>query len=385
MAQTKSNVLLISNYKEDNQFSMQKFSELLLQTTTEPKQYNFLEKYPLPIINKWVSNKRIKKWAAYVDKYLIFPKTLKKILQTSKQSIDIAHIIDHSNAPYLKIIKRYSASKRLITCHDLIAIRSALGDFSTSPKISHTGKKLQNWILNSLPSSEYYACDSEETKQDLNRLVPQSSIHSKVIHLGTDSDSPKQSKAIFGDSELCFDLRKTNYLVHVGSAAWYKNREAVFKSFLYAKNHSFGRNVKLILVGPSPQPHELNTELSISLKKYSSDVICLENISRTTLDHLYLHAKLLLFPSFIEGFGWPPLEAAKMGCFVITTKTGAIHELLGDVGTYVDPFNQESINKAFTEVMETRSKKAVKVSLPTNQECRENYHQLYHQLLKTSR
>ena len=385
MIQTKRNVLLISNYKEDNQISMQKFSKLLLQASTEPQKYDILEKYPLPVINKWISNKRIKKWAAYVDKYLLFPKALKKFLQTSEQSIDIAHIVDHSNAPYLNIVKRYSSTKSLITCHDLIAIRSALGDFSTSPKISHTGKKLQNWILNSLPSSEYYVCDSEETKKDLNRLVPTSTDISNVIHLGTETEK-NQSTSIWDDkTELPFNPSKARYLIHVGSAAWYKNRKAVFRAFRYAKQKNPHSDLKLVLVGPYPQPHELDSELGNWLNKNKLHIHAFSNIPSNLLDTLYLNAEFLLFPSFIEGFGWPPLEAASRGCSVITTKTGAIYDLLGDNVKYVDADIQESINRAVTEVLETRSKKTVKVSLPTNQECRENYHQLYHQLLKTSR
>ena len=184
------------------------------------------------------------------------------------------------------------------------------------------------------------------------------------------------------DFDLSFDVSKTQYLLHVGSSAWYKNRSAVFKSFLNAKNHSYGKKLKLVLVGPAPQPDEINAELCVSLKKYSTDVICLENISRATLNHLYLNAQLLLFPSFIEGFGWPPLEAAKMDCSVITAKTGAIHDLMGDNARYVDPVNQESINKAVTDELEGASTKQLKVSLPSNQQCRENYFQLYRELLQ---
>jgi glycosyltransferase involved in cell wall biosynthesis len=365
---------------------MQKFSELLLQSTTQHDQHDFFEKYPLPIINKWISNKKIKKWAAYVDKYLIFPKTLKNILQSGKQQFDITHIIDHSNAPYLKIVKRYSSTKRLITCHDLIAIRSALGDLSNSPKISHTGKKLQNWILNSLPSSEYYVCDSEETKKDLNRLIPTSIDISKVIHLGTETEKNQPASSRDHKTELPFNPSQVRYLLHVGSAAWYKNRKAVFRAFRYAKQVSNpDSDLKLVLVGPYPQPHELDSELGNWLNKNKLNIHVFSNIPSNLLNTLYLNAEFLLFPSFIEGFAWPPLEAASRGCSVITTKTGAIYDLLGDNVKYVDADIQESINRAVTEVLETRSKKTVKVSLPTNQECRENYHQLYHQLLKTSR
>ena len=381
MVQTKNNVLLISNYKEDKQFSMQKFSELLLQTTTEPKQYNFLEKYPLPLISKWTSNKRIKKWAAYVDKYLIFPKTLKNILQSGKQQFDITHVIDHSNAPYLKIIKRYSSSKRLITCHDLIAIRSALGDFRNSPKIPHTGKKLQNWILNSLPSSEYYACDSEETKRDLNRLVPTSIDISRVIHLGTETEKNQSASIRVQKTELPSNYSKARYIIHVGSAAWYKNREAVFRAFRHAKQVSNpDSDLKLVLVGPYPQPHELDFELRNWLNKNKQLIHVLSDLPSNLLNALYLNAEFLLFPSFIEGFGWPPLEAAKNGCHVITTKAGAIYNLLGKNAEYTDPYDQNSINLAVSNALQSR-RRTSEISLPTNQQCKENYLQLYDKLL----
>ena len=71
-----------------------------------------------------------------------------------------------------------------------------------------------------------------------------------------------------------------------------------------------------------------------------------------------------------------------MGCSVITTKTGAIYELLGDNARYVDPVNQESINKAVTDELEGASTKRLKVSLPSNHQCRVNYFQLYRKLLQ---
>ena len=361
---------------------MQKFSKILLDNSNKARDLNIEEIFPKPLLGNIISFSKLAKWAAYIDKYLIFPKRLKSTLEKSNQNLYLTHIIDHSNAIYLRTIRKASTIKCLLTCHDLIAVRTALGEFPFAPQTSSSGKRLQNWIQDSLPLADFYACDSEETQKDLNRIVPLSSKSSEVIHLGTESDSTKQTNSETLDSDLGFDPCKTIYLLHVGSAAWYKNRRAVFKSFAHAKNHPCGNKLKLILVGPNPQTHEINTELCVSLKKYSSDVICLDNISRATLNHLYHHAKLLLFPSFIEGFGWPPLEAANMGCSVITTKTGAIYELLGDNARYVDPVNQESINKAVTDELERASTRRLKVCLPSNQQCRVDYFQLYRELLQ---
>ena len=377
----QKNILLLSNYRQDRQFSMLQFGELLLENSDSCEDLIVKDIFPRTILGKLPLSSILTKWASYIDKFLIFPQRLARFLEKN-QDIALVHIIDQSNSPYLKTVKKISSSQRLVTCHDFIAIRTARGDFPNAPETSTTGKKLQTWIQDSLSLADFYACDSGETQKDLNHILPPSPKSSKVIHLGTEIDSYIESKLKMLDSVAGFDSSEINYLLHVGSAAWYKNRKAVFESFLNAKIQNQGKNLKLILVGPPPQPHEINTELCVSLKKYSSDVICLDNISRATLNHLYLNAKLLLFPSMIEGFGWPPLEAANMGCSVITTKTGAIYELLGDNARYVDPVNQESINKAVTDELEKASTKRLKVSLPSNQQCRENYHQLYRKLLK---
>ena len=63
----------------------------------------------------------------------------------------------------------------------------------------------------------------------------------------------------------------------------------------------------------------------------------INHVSDETLKELYLNAEFLLFPSLIEGFGWPPLEAVSNGCTVITSQTGAIHDLLGQHANYVHP------------------------------------------------
>ena len=371
----KETVLLLSNFREDKQFSMLQFEELLIENAGFCEDFKIKNIFPSAVLGKIPLSSKVVKWTSYIDKYLIFPQRLAKYLKQNP-SIGLVHVIDQSNSPYLKTVKRFSSAKRLVTCHDLIAIRTAQRDFPYAPKTSATGKRLQNWIQGSLPLADFYACDSEETQKDLNRIVPISSSFSKVIHLGTESDSTKQNNSQTLDFDLGFDPSKTHYILHVGSAAWYKNRRAVFKSFLNAKNHPYGNKLKLVLVGPTPHTDEINVDHAACC------MICLENISRVTLNHLYLHAKLLLFPSFIEGFGWPPLEAANMGCSVITTKTGAIHELLGDNARYVDPVNQESINKAVSGELEETSTRRLKVPLPSNQQCRENYFQLYRELLQ---
>jgi glycosyltransferase involved in cell wall biosynthesis len=272
-------------------------------------------------------------------------------------------------------------AKKIITCHDLIAIRTAKGEFDQAPRTSKSGVHLQNWISKSLQYADFYTCDSRQTLKDLNCLIPLSKEKSSVLHLGTESDLSMISHKKDLSKILPFDPNATNFLLHVGSAAWYKNRKAVFRSFIHAHTNLAEYNLKLVLVGPKPQKEEMDKQLSNWIKFHPNTIFSLQNLSDNVLAELYKHAKALVFPSFIEGFGWPPLEAAIRGCPVITTSTGAIADLLGSYAKYVEAENQESIDQGVLQELQVprSSQRAIKV--PSNDYCRKQYFDLYEQVI----
>ena len=210
---------------------MQRFGNLLLNHSNRLEGFKINEIFPLPLFGKLFSFSKLAKWVAYIDKYLVFQKRLENVLNQNEHKIGTVHIIDHSNSPYLKTIKKTSSAKCLLTCHDLIAIRTAMGEFPTAPKTSSSGKKLQSWIQNSLSLADFYACDSYHTESDLNRIVSSSGSKSKVIHLGTNLNSVNLQNQSEIKSELLFNPVSTRFILHVGSAAWYKNRSGLFQAF----------------------------------------------------------------------------------------------------------------------------------------------------------
>ena len=107
----------------------------------------------------------------------------------------------------------------------------------------------------------------------------------------------------------------------------------------------------------------------------------MQNLPENILGELYKSAKALVFPSFIEGFGWPPLEAAVRGCPIITTRTGAIADLLENYAKYVDAENQVSINQGVLELLRSPGDKNDSVTLPSHEDCRRQYFDLYEQMM----
>ena len=60
---------------------------------------------------------------------------------------------------------------------------------------------------------------------------------------------------------------------------------------------------------------------------------------------LYSGASLFIFPSFLEGFGLPPLEAMACGCVVLSSRNSSLPEALGKEAIYFDPFNVEELRE----------------------------------------
>ena len=68
---------------------------------------------------------------------------------------------------------------------------------------------------------------------------------------------------------------------------------------------------------------------------------------------------------------------------MITTCTGAISDLLGKYPDYVDADVQVSIDQAVLQALQSPDQKNVPISLPSYDDCREKYYDLYDQVIKS--
>jgi glycosyltransferase involved in cell wall biosynthesis len=65
---------------------------------------------------------------------------------------------------------------------------------------------------------------------------------------------------------------------------------------------------------------------------------------------LYRAALALVYPSFYEGFGLPPVEAMALGCPVIVARAAALPEVCGDAALYCDPHDPATLAKAIRDL-----------------------------------
>lgn len=70
--------------------------------------------------------------------------------------------------------------------------------------------------------------------------------------------------------------------------------------------------------------------------------------------YVYNLASVFVYPSFFEGFGFPPLEAMKCGVPVIVSNNSSLPEIVGNGGILIDPNKPDEIVKALKEIIKNR-------------------------------
>ncbi len=131
------------------------------------------------------------------------------------------------------------------------------------------------------------------------------------------------------------------YFLYVGNAYPHKNLEMMMHAF--ARFSEQNDHVQLVIAGRRDVfSRQLEAEArDIGLRKGA--VRFLDLPSDDEISTLYQHAKLFVFPSRIEGFGIPPLEAMAHGTLVAAARAASLPEVLRECALYFDPHDVEGL------------------------------------------
>ena len=339
-------IILIGNYPPDKQESMARFAQMLAAGFLNEGHPTVIWR-PVVFFGKRTASttRGMGKWLGYIDKWILFPFILRwRLLHKEYRMADIHfHVCDHSNSYYLR---QLPAARTVITCHDVLAIRGALGYEDAYVGASRAGKILQNWILNNLTRARKLAAVSGMTYHQLNALdkkqVPDHSKNWKVIHNAFNAEFRPMR-----EEETVSLLRKAGvepgvpFLLHVGSGLPRKNRRLVI-DMLLALGKQWNGNI--CFAGEALQEELVGYADTLGLKHR---VISVVNPDHITLVALYSACAAFVFPSLSEGFGWPVIEAQACGVPVIASSFNPLPEVSGGAALHANPVKPVDFANAF--------------------------------------
>lgn len=285
---------------------------------------------PKIILNRLnFKNYSIQKWLGYIDNYILFGIFLFFKIKRN----DLVHICNQSNSLLFPFIK---SKKLILTCHDLVNIsllnNKRLQKFSKQSLISKVYHKL---ILHFIIKFKSIICVSKNTKKELQKYM---NFKDKNIYTIHQSLNDNFYKINYKEKKIFLRKKKINFkfFLHVGIDAWYKNKNNLIKIFFNFIKINKRKNFKLILIGDY---NSIELTSLIRILQLQEKIIIIKNIDINDLRSYYSTAEALIFPSIVEGFGWPIVEAQKCGIPVFTTNKGPMNEVGSESVFYINSSN----------------------------------------------
>lgn len=176
---------------------------------------------------------------------------------------------------------------------------------------------------------------SEYTRSSLLYYNPTWTKQIKVLY----SPEKKIKKSeIVEDSMLDSIIQqKKKYFLLVSANRIYKNANNVLKAFAAFSKLYPDYYIVTINYGKSTFKNHLS----------------IKTLSESDLEHAYQNAEALIFASYFEGFGYPPVEAMKYGTPIIASNVTSIPEITESGGIYFSPFYPASIYNTLVHFIES--------------------------------
>jgi glycosyltransferase involved in cell wall biosynthesis len=319
----KHKVTIFGGYEEENRRSMDVYtSNLISSMQLYSSKINWCIKKFQPLLAKdFFTNKFSIGLRIRYSKYFLYPRL------AGKQNSDISHIIDQS---YSYLLNFVDSNKSIVTVHDLIPI---IGWKRASPGLRYPHYPLLFKLsIASLNKAKAIIAVSENTKKDIVQYCGISPDKISVIYSGINESFHSMSKEKKENLRKELNFSNKAYIILITGYQEYKNHLTSFKVIKELED-TLNLPVQLVWLGGSvEQCEKLSKQVSLN-----NSVTIMTNLDLEQLVNLYNCVDCLLFPSWYEGFGWPPLEAMASGVPVVCSNVGPIPEIVADAAITKSP------------------------------------------------
>lgn len=128
------------------------------------------------------------------------------------------------------------------------------------------------------------------------------------------------------------------FILYFGTIEPRKNIIGIIKAFELLKNIKTKehRNIKLVIAGSRGWLYK-NILREARKSSHRDDIVFTGFIEEEDKSYLYNLAKIFVYPSFFEGFGFPPLEAMACGVPAVVSHVTSLPEVVEDAAIMINP------------------------------------------------
>lgn len=229
--------------------------------------------------------------------------------------------------------------KHVTTVHDLTLLRSYSSDKNWF--VYHLKQLVGRFVFYAIGhTSREILTDAQYTAQEYAKYshISQGKIH--PIHLAADvlSENPTKPTQQFNTDD---------FILYVGAQNDYKNIRRLMQAHQTLRANQ--PDLELVLVGSLNEAAKRNKRWAE--EKGLQGIVFTGFVSDDELAWLYKNCRTYVFPSLMEGFGLPGLEAMLHGAPVASSSATCLPEVYGDAAVYFDPTSVQDMANAITGII----------------------------------
>ncbi|MEX2008328.1 MAG: glycosyltransferase family 1 protein [Candidatus Spechtbacterales bacterium] len=245
-------------------------------------------------------------------------------------------------SPHIFPVALSSACRQVLTFHDL--------SFEYFPETFSWRKRF--WHKAIAPGAQARGADgliavSESTKQDLVRSYGIAPDTISVVYSGLNAGTLSEQTHGFNAVKRRYRLPE-HYILSLSTVEPRKNLSMLIRAFeLLAQGET---QVHLVIAGAFGWSYDdvVHAQKRSPVRERIHIVGAVREEDKA---HLYRHARLFVYPSQYEGFGFPPLEAMYCGVPTLVSAVSSLPEVTAGAAILIDPYRPDELARVMAETL----------------------------------
>jgi len=237
----------------------------------------------------------------------------------------------------------HGARRHVITVHDLTFLHYP--DYLTADARRYYNDQI-TWAVR---HADHILVESDATRRDLSDILHVPETKMTLSLLGVDPEFHPLSVDERDHWRTKLDLPQ-DYILFVGTFEPRKNIIGLLNAYTAVLERLPETTPPLVLAGTRGWLFD-ETIAHIERLYLGERVIWRERVPQEAMPALYNLARVLVLPSFYEGFGLPVLEGMACGTVPIISNRSSLPEVAGDVGLQIEPEDLDTLVAALERAL----------------------------------